>query len=290
MGGEIKVESQEGQGSTFSFYIQTEAEFDDKTIDNQYFIERSEQLAGQRWLISGFSPLNYSLISALLRSWGAMVYDREGEEPLSGILAEYQNQGDFVQLLALRQMHAGARIFLAHSPGEIRQQEWQALCAGFVSKPVKPSHLLETLTVEQHIISSPVNPSESNTYTAAPLSILIAEDNTVNQHLLKTMLLKMGYEADLVENGREAVEAAKQKLYQLIFMDVQMPEMDGLEATRVIRAQLPYQPVIVAMTANAMQGDQEMCLEAGMNDYVSKPFRRAELERVVKEVSERLKC
>ncbi len=114
-----------------------------------------------------------------------------------------------------------------------------------------------------------------------PLRILVAEDNAVNQQLILHILDKLGYKPDSVENGELALEAATREHYDLILMDVQMPEMDGLEATRQIRSTLSRQPVIVALTANAMQGDREECLQAGMNDYISKPVRLDELMRML---------
>ena len=113
--------------------------------------------------------------------------------------------------------------------------------------------------------------------TRHPLRILLAEDNAVNQKLALRLFSLMGYRADVAGNGVEALEAVERQPYDVVFMDVQMPEMDGLEATRRIRAALPDSPRIVAMTANAMDGDREACLEAGMDDYVSKPIRIEEL-------------
>jgi signal transduction histidine kinase/HAMP domain-containing protein/ActR/RegA family two-component response regulator len=112
-----------------------------------------------------------------------------------------------------------------------------------------------------------------------PLRILLAEDNAVNQKLALRLLAQMGYEADLAGNGLEAVEAVERQPYDLVLMDVQMPELDGLDATRQIIARVPleHRPWIVAMTANAMDGDREACLEAGMNGYISKPIRVDEL-------------
>ena len=110
---------------------------------------------------------------------------------------------------------------------------------------------------------------------------MIAEDNLINQQLIKHILGNLGYEPDTVENGQLAVEAASDLDYDLILMDVQMPEMDGLEATRRIRQEPLKQPVIVALTANAMQGDREECLQAGMDDYISKPVRLDELMRLL---------
>jgi CheY-like chemotaxis protein len=112
-----------------------------------------------------------------------------------------------------------------------------------------------------------------------PLEILLAEDNAYNQKLATLLLKQMGYKADLASNGLEAIQAVERQHYDVILMDVQMPEMDGLEATRKICARWSpaERPQIIAMTANAMQGDREMCLQAGMDDYLSKPIRVNEL-------------
>jgi CheY-like chemotaxis protein len=116
-----------------------------------------------------------------------------------------------------------------------------------------------------------------------PLRILLAEDNAVNQKLALRLLAQMGYDADVAANGIEAVDAVERQPYDLVLMDVQMPELDGLEATRRIVAELPVEqrPWIVAMTANAMDGDREACLEAGMKGYISKPIRVEELVAAV---------
>jgi len=117
----------------------------------------------------------------------------------------------------------------------------------------------------------------------APLDILVAEDNTINQKVIRQLLRHLGYRADVVANGAEAVEALERQDYQVILMDMQMPEMDGLEATRRLRQRFRSQnaPYIIAMTANAMPGDRERCLDAGMNDYVPKPIELAVLERAL---------
>ncbi|MBI5081796.1 MAG: response regulator, partial [Chloroflexi bacterium] len=114
----------------------------------------------------------------------------------------------------------------------------------------------------------------------------LTEDNTVNQKLALRILQRMGYRADVAANGLEALAALRRQRYDVILMDVQMPEMDGLEATRQIRSTFTpdQQPHIIAMTANAMQGDREVCLEAGMNDYVSKPIQIKELQAALESV------
>jgi CheY-like chemotaxis protein len=122
-----------------------------------------------------------------------------------------------------------------------------------------------------------------------PLRILLAEDNVVNQKLALRILQQMGYRADLASNGLEAVESVERQTYDVILMDVQMPEMDGLEASRRITAKwsASQRPRIVAMTANAMQGDREMCLSAGMDDYLTKPIRVERLVEALHQVAAR---
>ena len=114
-----------------------------------------------------------------------------------------------------------------------------------------------------------------------PLKILIAEDDLMNQQMALMLLKRLGYEADTAANGKEVLEVVSEKKYDLILMDVQMPEMDGLEATRMIRLCLSEQPVIIAMTANAMDGDREMCLKSGMEGYLSKPVHVDELMKIL---------
>ena len=122
-----------------------------------------------------------------------------------------------------------------------------------------------------------------------PLRILLAEDNVVNQKLALRLLQQMGYRADVARNGLEAVEAVERQAYDVVLMDVQMPEMDGLEATRAHLARWPAgaRPRIIAMTANAMQGDREMCLAAGMDDYLTKPIRVEQLVAALYNVAPR---
>jgi CheY-like chemotaxis protein len=124
---------------------------------------------------------------------------------------------------------------------------------------------------------------KSNARPSREIRILVAEDNAINQEVSLRMLQKMGFEPTIVANGQEAVEALAQTAYDIIFMDCQMPVMDGYEATGLIRKneQPGKYPVIIAMTANALQGDREKCLEAGMDDYVSKPLKQDVLRRTL---------
>ena len=116
--------------------------------------------------------------------------------------------------------------------------------------------------------------------------ILLVEDNKINQRIAMLHLEKLGYEVDLAENGEEAVDRFLKNPYRLIFMDIMMPVLDGLEATKKIRMKEQERSVrhpikIIAMTANAMKGDREMCLEAGMSDYISKPFKAEDLKEII---------
>ncbi|MDP9484107.1 MAG: response regulator, partial [Chloroflexota bacterium] len=156
----------------------------------------------------------------------------------------------------------------------------------FLTKPVKPSALHDAiagaLAGEATATSSRAaerEPHEPQIALDRRLDILVAEDNAVNQKLALRLLERMGYAADVAENGLEAISALERKRYDVVLMDVQMPELDGLEATRriVSRWAPGERPTIVAMTANAMDSDREMCLAAGMDDYLSKPIRTAEL-------------
>jgi len=172
-----------------------------------------------------------------------------------------------------------------------------ALFAATLAKPLHQSQLFDTFVT--------LLGSDANADTAArsaptvtkpridatlaqrhPLRILLAEDNVVNQKLALRLLQQMGYRADLASNGAEAIECVARQTYDVVLMDVQMPEMDGLEASRRITAQWKpnHRPRIVAMTANAMAGDREECLAAGMDDYVTKPIRVAALVEALNRV------
>ena len=167
---------------------------------------------------------------------------------------------------------------------EIIDRNPEALFAGFVAKPIKRSQLLDTLTASLRGKTSPTNRapgagSVSHMAERMPLRILLAEDNRINQKVALKILESLGYRADVTGNGREALEALQRQPYDVVILDVHMPEMDGLEASRRICSTWPMEkrPRIIAMTANAIQGDREECLAAGMDDYVSKPVRVAEL-------------
>jgi CheY-like chemotaxis protein len=172
---------------------------------------------------------------------------------------------------------------------ETREPSLIANVASFLNKPIKQSHLYKVLM--QVLVGQPVHvcpvhslPSlDSQMAQHLPLRILLAEDNVVNQKVGLYLLQQLGYRADVVSNGLEVLEALHRQLYDVVLMDVQMPQLDGLAATRRICQEWspPQRPHIIALTANAMQGDKEMSLAAGMNDYISKPIRLQELVRAL---------
>jgi CheY-like chemotaxis protein len=185
--------------------------------------------------------------------------------------------------LAKRIREAGHTLPLVLFTSLGRQENTSGLFAASLAKPLHQSQLFDTLVT----LLEPDGPARSAAPSAPkprmdtgmaerhPLRILLAEDNVVNQKLALRLLQQMGYRADVAGNGVEAIECIQRQTYDVVLMDVQMPEMDGLEASRRITARWKAgeRPRIVAMTANAMQGDREECLAAGMDDYVTKPIR-----------------
>jgi CheY-like chemotaxis protein len=184
-------------------------------------------------------------------------------------------------------------IVLASSLGRREVGNDETLFAAYLMKPIRQSQLFDALAglvlnegAERRVreVAKPIvlDPTMA---TRHPLRILLAEDNVVNQKLALRILQQMGYRADLASNGLEAVESVRRQTYDVVLMDVQMPEMDGLDATRTIctRWGPEERPRIIAMTANAMQGDRDLCFAAGMDDYVTKPIR---VERLVEALTQ----
>jgi CheY-like chemotaxis protein/HPt (histidine-containing phosphotransfer) domain-containing protein len=162
----------------------------------------------------------------------------------------------------------------------------EAGVSGYVHKPIRPAQLLEALcramSIQLHREKkAPASPAlDPGMARRLPMRLLLADDNPINQKVGLSVLHKLGYRADIANNGLEVLKALEQKVYDLLFLDVQMPEMDGLEAARQIceRWSPERRPAIIAMTGNALTGDREKCLAAGMDDYISKPVRISELQ------------
>lgn len=293
MGGSIHVDSTLGKGTLFSFTIHTSA--GTKSVLN-YVHLNTDGLVGKKILVIDDNETNLEILRNQLTHWKFIpTLARSGEESLQIVkdhrdfdlvITDMQMPGmDGIQLARIiREKFPELPIVLLSSIGNESRKNHEQLFSAILTKPIKQTALLNVITSELRklnsgstIVTAPLRKSEVKLSTSFaienPLHILIAEDNPVNQTLALRILTKLGYEPTIVANGLLATEEINRNDYDMILMDVQMPVMDGLEATRLIRKTLEKQPIIVAMTANALAGDKERCLEAGMDDYISKPIK-----------------
>ncbi|WP_438479424.1 response regulator [Oleiharenicola lentus] len=296
MGGRVAVESTAGKGSCFHFTITTSAVTFDANTPPSF-----KPLPGGRILVVDDHRVNRTALHDALASWNLTpVMATNVAEALAlaeqsiftaAIVDQNLDGVSAMDLVAkLRTLFPKMPVVLYTGASEsARRGENPDAKTYRLPKPVKPFALHEVLRKTIGDPSDSVSASPIVPITAVrladniPLDILLVEDNLVNQKVAQRFLNRMGYTADCVANGLEAVQSALSHNYQLILMDVQMPEMDGYEATREIRAKLPpgQRPIIIALTANAMQGDRERCLEAGMDDYVTKPMKIDELQLTI---------
>jgi signal transduction histidine kinase/DNA-binding response OmpR family regulator len=289
MGGMIAVETTLGKGSTFTFTIQTRISHQSNRSYVHYDLSG---LDGKKVLVVDDNSTNRTIVKNQLEQWNLVPVlassAKEALEIVSSnprfdlILTDMEMADmDGIQLArAIKQTHSAIPIILLSSIGDARARDHSELFSSVLTKPVKQDllrrHVLDTLGKRDRLalpekLVKPLLPTDFS--KQFPLRILIAEDNPVNQTLTARVLQKLGYMPEIARNGIEALHAVNQKSFDLILMDVQMPEMDGLEATRQIRLLDGDQPVIIAMTANALQGDREECMQAGMDDYISKPVK-----------------
>ncbi|WP_310586119.1 hybrid sensor histidine kinase/response regulator [Telluribacter humicola] len=303
MGGEIAVESEEGKGTTFCFNIHCTATSETK---RQYIVFNTIGNEGKRVLVVDDNQTNLTILRSQLEQWKLVpVLASSGQEaleilaeslPFQLVISDMQMPGmDGVELArAIKDRQPQLPIILLSSIGDESRKAYPDLFAAVMTKPVKQqqlSKLVQLVLREQDAelvptVSQPPAQVLSDTFAAHhPLTILIAEDNLFNQKLAVHILKKLGYDVDLAQNGLEVLEQLKSRYYEVILMDVQMPEMDGLEATQLIRQNFERQPVIIAMTANALQGDREICLKAGMDIYVSKPIMLDELKNALQQAA-----
>ena len=299
MGGDIWVNSEEGEGSDFQFTIKAEVVRREKTA--QHDEKATSELFGRKALIIDDNERNLKILQKQFRLWG--IESKLTTSSLKGVELALDKDFDFViidfempeldgleatrKIRAKRDIDSLPIILLSSAYPDIDDDEKSKLFSAYFMKPTRHSLLQKVLiriltkTREMAEANKPVveAPKLAEKY---PLKILLAEDNAVNQKLALLILDKMGFRADAVANGQEVLESLGRQKYDVIFMDVQMPEMNGVEATHRIRQKFPNSsPVIVAMTANAMEGDREKFLDEGMDEYLSKPISADAIEAVL---------
>jgi PAS domain S-box-containing protein len=312
MEGHMWVESEVDKGSTFHFGIVVEPI---GSKPRPWLAPSPAAVAGRSLLVVDDNATNRRILTKLAEGWKmhveAVTSGREALELLRGgkrydvaVLDMHMPEMDGAMLAAeIREMLGadGMQLVLLSSLGAREEVDDASLFAAFLTKPAKPTQLLETLASlikTERLVQKPASAHPFVASASSPLTqserVLLAEDNAVNQKVALLMLGKLGYRADVAADGHETIEAIQRQHYDIVLMDVQMPEMDGLEAARKIYARWPDRrdrPWIIALTANAMQGDREACLEAGMDDYISKPIKTEELsaalERARKAIARR---
>jgi PAS domain S-box-containing protein len=300
MGGSLTFESDPGEGSVFTFTLPAQA----GTMRSALQTRRLRRYDGRRALVVASSR---RLRESLARTLRAKGFDAEADASADWAAARLDLAPDisFVDVRTtegtgadaarnLRARWPGASIVLlaplGHRDEPVHTVSGRPLFAATLTKPVKRLPLRKILgDVVRHERSQSGEAELTSSFRLAdrlPLRILLAEDNVVNQKVAVKTLERLGYRVDVVSNGLEVLAALERQRYDVVLMDVQMPEMDGLEASRRVRATLSAerQPRIVAMTAGAMPGDRERCLDAGMDDYLTKPFQPADLQAVLEQV------
>ncbi|HSH05615.1 MAG TPA: response regulator [Anaerolineae bacterium] len=302
MGGSMWVESVVDEGSSFYFTIIAQSAPYQEPI---YLTTHQPDLNGKRVLIVDDTDTNRQILKLQAESWGMIPVTAESGPAAIAIIQEQasfdlaildMHMPDMDGLMlaeAIRQKSNTLPLIMLTSLGQQAHDPRMDYFSSFLTKPVKASQLYNTLLgviVEDAKLvdyNQTKTPSTFNRDMAAqyPLQILLAEDNTINQKLAQLVLERLGYTTDTVANGLEAIVALKRRPYDIILMDIQMPEMDGLTATRRIRQDqtIQRQPYIIAITANAMQGDRDDCLAAGMDNYISKPFQAETLIHALEE-------
>ena len=334
MGGEIGLKSEEGRGSTFWFT----AVFEERPERRKQPRIITVNLEGKRILVVDDNHTNRTIVSTYLIKRSARVSTAAGGEEAIQLLREANAAGDPFHLALLDMMMPGmdgealgraikddpilrdTTILVMLSSDTWRSNSKRLKEIGFaahLTKPIRPSRLFERLAAALGQAVTEADIRQKTTFpamearmvkkSAGPARILLAEDNPVNQMVALKMIEKLGYHADIVTNGKKALQALELIPYELVLMDCQMPEMDGFEATRKIReyeaaqeikksgAQAPSRKPttphsllstahipIIAMTAHALHGDRERCLNAGMDDYISKPVKQAVLAAAIK--------
>jgi signal transduction histidine kinase/CheY-like chemotaxis protein/streptogramin lyase len=286
MGGGIKVKSQHGAGSTFTFSILGKKGVDLIPGD---IAENKSVVEGKKVMLIDDNETNLRILKIQLKKWKMVVVavssGREALKVLSvqkdfdlAITDMQMPEMDGVELSTrIKAMENATPILLLSSIGNESKKMHPQLFTSVLTKPVKQEQLFQVIASALKNETSLKTENKKKLLSEQfaldhPFNILVAEDNLINQKLIMRILNKLGYLPDVANDGQEVLDMISRKTYDLVLMDVQMPNLDGLEATRIIRKDYGVKPLIVAMTANAMSEDKEACLNAGMDDYLSKPI------------------
>ena len=303
MGGTVTVESEQKKGSTFRISLPVAA----ADVPTKFALEEGlPHLAGKRILVVDDNATNREIVTRHARSWGmepvsverpaaALELIEQGEPFDVAVLDMMMPDMDGLALageIRQRRSESELPLLLLTSLGRLPQLQSGSVFSAQLAKPLKASQLYNTLLqllTAGRAGEEAVEPMTDGKRARSQLRILLAEDNAMNQKVALRLLEQLGYGADVAGNGREAIESLERRPYDVVLMDVQMPELDGLDATREIRERWPDEtrPHIIAMTANALPEDREACFAAGMNDYVAKPIRAEELVAALKRVRPR---
>ena len=307
MGGTIVAESEFGSGSAFTFSIQSLVSLKKRIMPVS---GNMSEISGKCVLIVDDNRTNLKILKVQLEQWKLVTFqassalealavlDELGTGAIDLVITDMQMpEMDGVELAtAIKTRKNPPPIIMLSSIGDETKKIYPDLFSCILTKPAKQQRLLKSLHTilapQLNLLSVEDRPNGiliSSFAEDYPLRILIAEDNMINQKLIERILQKLGFHADMAADGIQVLKAVKLKNYDVILMDVQMPAMDGYEATQIIRQMKIDQPYIIAMTANAMAKDREECIASGMNDYIAKPMRLAEIIKILTNAANHLK-
>ena len=302
MGGRIWVESDSGTGAQFHFTIQVHAAEEAPPPD---ILGPQPLLAGKRILVVEDNATNQRLLRHRFSSWGMQsqsafnasdaLQSLASGDYFDAVIIDLQlaNQDGFSLAQQIRDLPGCLELpIVMLSSHRLRGDDLRPLQTGvsvFIYKPIKAEQLLDAVSRALNIQlrlekKAPLHSSFDSTLAMRfPMRILLADDNPINQKVALSVLQKLGYRADVAQNGMEVLKALENRAYDLLLLDVQMPEMDGFETATMIKKRWDEtkRPKIIAITGNAMSGDREKCLQAGMDDYMAKPIRVAELQSLL---------
>ena len=294
MGGSIQVESKEHEGSTFKFTIWLRTSLQQVRsrqiemigFENKRVLIVDDNVTVSAWLKKQVEQwqLSATTVNSGEKALAMLVKDPDFDLVITDLVMPEMNGIELSK--AIKSLYPEIPIILLNRFEDESHRKHQTLFSSVIKKPIRQYVLNEQIHValRNRKRANEQNNKQKLSVDFAkenPLRILVAEDDVMNQKMVTKVLNKLGYQPHITSNGNEVLEEVSLNTYDVILMDVQMPEMDGLEASKMIRLCLSVQPTIIAMTANTLQGDRDACMRAGMDDYISKPVKLEELVNVL---------